>query len=50
MFVPCFANIVAMCRQVGVKTGLIITAAINVSSFILAGVLNWILIFFRAGA
>jgi ferrous iron transport protein B len=50
MFVPCFANIVAMCRQVGVKTGLIITAAINASSFVLAGILNWILIFFRVGA
>jgi len=50
MFVPCFANIVAMCREVGVKTGLIITAAINVSSFILAGILNWILIFLRVGA
>jgi len=50
MFVPCFANIVAMCREVGVKTGLIITAAINGSSFILAGILNWILIFLRVGA
>jgi ferrous iron transport protein B len=50
MFVPCFANIVAMCRQVGIKTGLIITTAINGSSFILAGILNWILIFFRVGA
>ena len=44
MFVPCFANIVAMCRQLGVAKGLIITAIINVSSFILAGILNWILI------
>jgi ferrous iron transport protein B len=50
MFVPCFANIVAMCREVGIKTGLIITAAINLSSFVLAGILNWILIFFRVGA
>ena len=50
MFVPCFANIVAMCREVGIKTGLIITAAINLSSFVLAGIMNWILIFFRVGA
>jgi ferrous iron transport protein B len=50
MFVPCFANIVAMCKELGVKTGLIVTAAINVSSFILAGTLNWILIFLRVGA
>ena len=50
MFVPCFANIVAMCRQLGVKTGLLITAAINGSSFILAGILNWILVFLRVGA
>ncbi|GAF90600.1 unnamed protein product, partial [marine sediment metagenome] len=45
MFVPCFANIVAMCKQMGVKTGLAMTVAINVSSFILAGILNWILVF-----
>ena len=44
MFVPCFANVVAMCKQMGVKTGLAMAAAINVSSFILAGILNWILI------
>ena len=36
--------------RMGVKTGLIITAAINASSFVLAGILNWILIFFRVGA
>jgi len=45
MFVPCFANIVAMCKQMGVKTGLAMTIAINVSSFVLAGILNWILVF-----
>jgi ferrous iron transport protein B len=50
MFVPCFANIVAMCRGIGVKSGLIITGAINVSSFVLAGILNWILTFLRVGA
>ena len=45
MFVPCFANIVAMCKQMGIKTGIAIAVAINISAFILAGILNWILIF-----
>lgn len=45
MFVPCFANVVAMCKQMGIKTGLTMALAINTSSFILAGILNWILIF-----
>ena len=44
MFVPCFANIVAMCKEMGVKTGLAMALAINVSSFILAGILNLILV------
>ncbi len=46
MFVPCFANIVAMCKQIGVVRGLAMTLAINVSSFVLAGVLRWILVAF----
>jgi ferrous iron transport protein B len=50
MFVPCFANIVAMCRQMGVRTGLLITLAINVSSFVLAGILNWVLLLLGVGA
>jgi len=45
MFVPCFANVVAMCKQMGVKTGLAMAFAINISAFILAGILNWILVF-----
>jgi len=44
MFVPCFANIVAMCKELGVKTGIAMAVAINISSFILAGILNWILL------
>ncbi|MFC1734937.1 ferrous iron transport protein B [Candidatus Hydrogenedentota bacterium] len=47
MFVPCFANIVAMCKRVGVKTGLLMTFAINISAFILAGTFYWTLVFFR---
>jgi ferrous iron transport protein B len=38
MFVPCFANIVAMCRELSVKTGLLMALLINVLSFILGGV------------
>ena len=45
MFVPCFANVVAMCKQMGIKTGLAMAFAINISAFILAGILNWILVF-----
>ncbi len=45
MFVPCFANVVAMCRQMGVKTGISMALAINMSSFVLAGILHWILVF-----
>jgi ferrous iron transport protein B len=43
MFVPCFANIVAMCRQIGVAKGLLMTFAINISSFILAGLFRMLL-------
>ena len=49
MFVPCFANIVAMCKEMGVKTGLAMAIVINISSFILAGILNWVLIFTIGG-
>lgn len=45
MFVPCFANIVAMCKEMGVKTGLFMAFIVNISSVILAGILNWILLF-----
>ena len=44
MFVPCFANIVAMCKEMGARTGIAMALAINISSFVLAGILNWILI------
>jgi hypothetical protein len=39
-----------MCRQMGVRTGLLITLAINVSSFVLAGILNWVLLLLGVGA
>ncbi|MFH1505325.1 MAG: nucleoside recognition domain-containing protein, partial [Candidatus Omnitrophota bacterium] len=44
MFVPCFANIMAMIKELGAKTALTMTMAINISSFVLAGALNWILL------
>jgi len=43
MFVPCFANIVAMCRELGIKVGLYITGAINISSFVLGGLIRLLL-------
>jgi len=49
MFVPCFANIVAMCKEMGVKTGIAMAIIINISSFMLAGILNWILLFTIGG-
>ncbi len=44
MFVPCFANIVAMCRQLGLARGLLTTLVINAGSFVLAGLLRWALV------
>ena len=49
MFVPCIANIVAMFKEAGIKAGIIMTAAINVSSFILAGGLRWFLVWVTGG-
>ncbi|MBN2627573.1 MAG: ferrous iron transporter B [Spirochaetales bacterium] len=43
MFVPCFANMVAMVRESGRKTGLLMILAINVSSLLLAGGLNFLI-------
>ncbi len=47
MFVPCFANIVSMCKMVGTKVGVLMAVAINLSAFVFAGVLYWLLVFFR---
>ncbi len=46
MFVPCFANIVSMIKELGVKKALIMVVTINISAFILAGILNQVLNFF----
>lgn len=45
MFVPCIANIVAMIKELKLRSALIMVFAINVSAFILAGILNWALIY-----
>lgn len=44
MFVPCFANVMAMIKELGTKTALGMTLAINISAFVIAGALNWSLI------
>jgi len=47
MFVPCFANIVSMIKELGAKTAITMVMIINSSAFVLAGFLNWALnIFF----
>lgn len=44
MFVPCFANIVAMFKEAGAKAGILMLIGINVSTILLAGILNWLLL------
>ena len=44
MFVPCFANIMAMINELKMKSALSMTVMINFSSFIIAGILNWALL------
>ena len=44
MFVPCFANIVAMIQEQGARSALAMVAMINGSAFVLAGCLNWLLL------
>ncbi len=44
MFIPCFANIMAMIKEQGAKRALTMVAIINGSAFILAALLNLILV------
>ena len=39
-----YVKVKSLCKELGVKTGIAMALAINISSFILAGILNWILI------
>jgi len=45
MFVPCLSNIVAMIKELKLKSALIMVFAINFSAILIAGALNWVLIF-----
>lgn len=49
MFVPCFANIMAMIKEAGLKNALAMVLAINISAFIVAGILNAILVTLYGG-
>ncbi|SLM32074.1 Putative feoB-like protein [Desulfamplus magnetovallimortis] len=44
MFIPCFANIMAMIHELKFKSALGMAIIINVSSFLIAGLLNWVLL------
>jgi ferrous iron transport protein B len=45
MFVPCFANIMAMIKELGPRRALTMAVIINASAFLIAACLNWILVF-----
>ncbi|MHC4396166.1 MAG: ferrous iron transport protein B [Planctomycetota bacterium] len=44
MFVPCFANIMAMAKQIGSKRALITVVIINCTAILVAALLNWVMI------
>ncbi|MHB8764228.1 MAG: FeoB small GTPase domain-containing protein, partial [Deferrisomatales bacterium] len=44
MFVPCFANVVAMIKELGARAAVPMILVINASAFALAGALNWALV------
>lgn len=44
LFVPCFANITAMVKEIGPKRALASVVAINCTALVVAGVLNWMLV------
>jgi len=46
MFVPCFANIMAMIKELGAKQALTMAVIINASAFMIAGLLNRLLVLF----
>ena len=46
MFVPCFANIMAMIKELGAKRALTMAVIINASAFMIAGLLNRLLLLF----
>lgn len=44
MFIPCFANIMAMIKELGTRSALVMMLMINASAFAIAGALNWTLV------
>jgi ferrous iron transport protein B len=44
MFVPCFANIAAMIKELGIKRAVASVIVINCTAVFIAGILNWILV------
>lgn len=42
-FVPCFANIMAMIKELGAKSALLMTLVITVSSIIIGGIVNYLM-------
>ena len=47
IFAPCFANIMAMVKEIGSKSTVATLASISVSAMVTAGSLNWILVTLR---
>jgi len=43
-FLPCFANVIAIGKEMGAKTAALISTLICVSAFFLAGIMNWLLL------
>ncbi|MHC4123330.1 MAG: ferrous iron transporter B, partial [Planctomycetota bacterium] len=41
MFVPCFANIMAMIKELGSRQAMTMAVIINASAFLIAASLNW---------
>ncbi|MCP4259913.1 MAG: ferrous iron transport protein B [Planctomycetes bacterium] len=41
MFVPCFANIMAMIKELGARRAITMAVMINASAFLIAAALNW---------
>jgi len=44
MFVPCFANIMAMIKELGTRRALTAVLIINCTAIMVAGILNWVLV------
>jgi len=42
-FVPCFANIMAMIKELGAKSALLMVCVITISSVIIGGMLNYLM-------